>query len=303
MSETKDEKYNLILALYEKLEERYENKATTYGFQTGFYEFDTLTGGLHNSELTVIAGRHSMGKSAFAVNVLNNLTLKVKVPTLFVSYEMNKYTLATRMFAAEAEIESYRINTGNLKSKDWEKCATLMTEFNDRINENILKVIPSCILNYKELFDEIRFFARENNECVVIIDYFQLIKLLEKEDRITELSYLAAAFKRLAIELDIPIILLSQVSKKCEERTDKRPRLSDLSECDALAQHADNIIFLYRDNYYRDRTEEDEILSASNKGEAEMIIAKQKNGAIGTVKLLFCPSIWKFKNPIKADMF
>ena len=290
---------DMIYSFYEKVEQNYNEKAFCNGMSTGFYDLDAITGGLHPSELTVIAGRHSMGKTALAINLTNNLALENK-PILYISYEMGQYFLASRLLSSYAEVDSTRIHHGCMQAKDWEKLAVAISELSGFVDKELLNVISGCNLNWNELFDEIRFFAKNHSDGIVIIDYFQLIKLMGESDRIVELSILAGAFKRLAIELDIPIILLSQVVKKTRDLCDKRPALEDLAECDALAQHADNVIFIYRNDYYQ--KEDDDFDPKLNiKGEAEIIIAKQKNGPIGTIKLLFQPNITKFKNPVKSD--
>lgn len=294
----------IMLEFVEKLEVRYNSNAENFGNLTGIYDYDMLLGGLHKSELTILAGRHSMGKTSFAVGLMNNLVLKRNTPVLFFSYEMNREVIANRIVLMEAEVENTRVYNGQLTPKDWEKVCNTINKLAEKAEKGILNIHSSCTLNYISLFDEIRQFASQHEDGVVIIDYFQLIKLEGKEDRITELSCMAAAFKRLAVELNIPIVLLSQVSKKCEDRTDKRPMLSDLAECDALAQHADNVIFIYRNDYYFKN--EDESYSENpkfNKGECEVIIAKQKNGPTGKFKMLFQPGICKFKTPIKTEAF
>ena len=164
-----------------------------------------------------------------------------------------------------------------------------------------MQIISGCTLTWQELFDEIRYFSSNNPNGVVIVDYFQLIKLIGNEDRIVELSILAGSIKRLAIELDIPIVLLSQVTKKLREQQNKHPNLEDLAECDALAQHADNVVFIYRDSYYEPSKDLED--DSTRKNTAEIIIAKQKNGPTGTINLLYQDNICKFKNVIKVDAF
>ncbi len=295
ITEAKD----MIYTFYVNVEQNYHEKACCYGTPTGFHDLDALTGGLHPSELTVIAGRQSMGKTAFAINMTNNLVSQ-NTPVLYISYEMSQYFLASRLLSSYAEVDSHRLYNGRMQAKDWEKLAIAMSEITKAIDNGMFGVLPRCNLNWKELFDEIRFFANNHPECVVIIDYFQLIKLTGESDRIVELSILAGAFKRLATELNISIVLLSQVVKKPRDLSEKRPSLEDLAECDALAQHADNVIFIYRDDYYQNVDSEIE-LKSTIKGGAEIIIAKQKNGPVGTIKLLFQNNITKFKNSIRTD--
>lgn len=289
-----------VLKAYEKIEYQYSNRDILPGISSGFYDLDNMMLGFHKSELTILAARHSMGKTAFALNIAQNIT-QAGIPVLFVSYEMNEETITRRMLVSSAEVETQRIRTGNMTRKNWETLASSMEKICDKTGKN-LQLLASCNLTFKFLADEIRFFAENNPDGIVIIDYFQLIKLEEKSERIIELSSLACDIKRLAVELDIPIILLSQISRKCEERRDRRPQVMDLSECDALAQHCDNLIFLHREEYW-ERDDDYETSTKTNHGKTEVIIAKQKNGPIGTIELLFQPNIVKFKNPIKADIF
>lgn len=271
-------------------------KNETWGYKTDFDNYDLLTNGLHNSELTVIAARHSMGKTTFVLNLALNL-VRQSIPVLYVSYDMSKEGICERLISSWSEVESERLKKGEIvNEKSWNKLCNTFSEISEFINNKILTLIPDCTLYYKDLFDKIREFKQEHQEGVVIVDYFQLVKLYRPEDtRIIELASLAAAFKHLTMEIKLPIILVSQVSKKCEERQDKKPILSDLAECDALAQHSDNLIFLYRNEYY-----DSENIDTRNK--ATLTIAKQKNGSRGEFELLYLPHIYKFKNPIRATL-
>lgn len=289
-----------VLKAYEKIETQYNKRDEMAGIASGFYELDNVLSGFQKSELTILAARHSMGKTAFALNMVQTM-INNEVPVLFVSYEMNNETITKRMLCSNAEVDNLRIKTGCLQRKDWDKLANSMQEICEK-GENVFHLLASCNLTFKFLADEIRAFAEKNGNGIIMIDYFQLIKLEEKYDRIVELSSLACDIKRLAVEINMPIILLSQISKKCEERKDRRPQVVDLSECDALAQHSDNIIFIYRDDYYINQYDED-CTSYNNHGKTEIIIAKQKNGPIGSFDLLFQANIAKFKNPIKTDIF
>lgn len=282
----------MILSFYEKIEQNYNQKSFCDGISTGFSDLDLITGGLHSSELTVIGGRPSMGKTALALNIMSNL-ISQSIPVLYVSYEMSHNFLASRLLSSYTEIDNKKLQHGYMNAKDWEKLAIAMDKFSNFADKELLHILPSCNLNWKELFDEIKFFANNNSNGIVIIDYFQLIKLVGDIDRIVELSILAGAFKRLATSLDIPIVLLSQVVKKSRDLKEKRPCLEDLAECDALAQHADNVILIYREDYYQN--EDDIELKSIIKGESEIIVAKQKNGPVGTIKLLFQANISKFK--------
>lgn len=306
MQDYKEHVKDLLSEFYEKIELRYMKKADTYGEPTGYYDYDMFLGGLHKSELTVLAGRHSMGKTSFAVNIMNNLILKSGIPVMYVSYEMDRNILVSRFLIAEAEIEAKKVYNACMTEKNWQQLAITMNKFAQAADDGLINIKSGCTLDYKTLFDDIREFVMYNQDAVIIVDYFQLIKPEREEDKISQMSSMAAAFKRLAIELDVPIILISEVNKKCESRTNKRPILGDLFECDALAQHADNVIFIYRDDYYQNKDNDDydsDNSVTTMPREAEIIIAKQKNGATGHFKLLFLPTIFKFKNPIKTDTF
>lgn len=303
-SETIEKVADILCPYVKKVEQRYNNDVA-WGYLTGFNDYDEITNGLHNSELTVIAGRHSMGKTTFALNLAISLAQQ-KIPVLYVSYDLSKEAIAEHLLTALAEVENTRIKSGNLSKKDWDKLTYAIDIIDKQLNK-YLKVIPDCHLFYKDLFDKIRKFKSDNENGVVIVDYFQLIKLYRAEDtRIIELSSLAAAFKHLTMEIKLPIILLSQVSKKCEDRDNKRPMLSDLAECDALAQHSDNLIFIFREDYYNNISNNDEEEKfLKDKNVADFNIEKQKNGPIGQFKLLYQPQINKFKNIIhlQVEMF
>lgn len=290
-----------LLKSYEQMEYQYNHRDELPGIASGFYGLDMMLSGFHKSELTILAARHSMGKTAFALNMVLNM-IKVGTQVLFVSYEMNEKTITNRILIADSEVDMMRVKTGNMQRKDWDKYAGSMSDIVEKYNGS-LDLLPSCGLTFKFLADEIRYFAENNPDGIVVIDYFQLIKLEEKSERIVELSSLACDIKRLAVELDIPIILLSQISRKCEERKDRRPQVMDLAECDALAQHCDNLIFLHREDYWEKTDEEYDTPIKKNYGKTEVIVNKQKNGPIGMIELLFQPNIVKFKNPIKMDVF
>ena len=298
-----DAAFNYELPLVEfvnKLDDVYANK-NAFGYSTKFEEYDEITGGLIDSELTVIAARHSMGKSTFALNLAVNLAQQ-KIPILFVSYDLNGIAVAERLVSSIAEVDGTKMKTGYMHQADWEKIASAIAIL-DGLNKNkYLNIYADAHLYYKDLFKLIRKFKTEHKKGVVIVDYFQLINLYRPEDtRIIELSNLAAAFKRLTMEIKMPVVLISQVNKKCEERINKRPLLIDLAECDALAQHSDNLLFIYREEYYADDSDYEENLQYKNK--AEFFLAKHKNGPKKNFELLYQANIYKFKNPVKSAIF
>ena len=290
-----------VLNVYNKIEYRYQHRDECTGVQTHFYDLDTMTNGLQKSDLIILAARPSMGKTAFVLNIVANVAMKSKVPVAMFSLEMSREQLVQRMMCSEAEIDSQRLRSGNMQSKDWEKLINVMNE----ISEAPIYIDDTAGCTLTDIRAKCRRLAMEEKELgLVVIDYLQLINSSGTTDRNQEISAISRGLKILARELNVPIIALSQLSRKVEDRGDKRPMLSDLRDSGAIEQDADIVMFIYRDEYYKNANdEEEEAEKAANKGEAEIIIAKHRNGSVGTVKLLFQGSITKFKNPIKTDVF
>jgi replicative DNA helicase len=291
---------DLVLNTYEKIEYRYEHKDELLGIRTDFYELDTMMSGLQKSDLIILAARPSMGKTALALNMAVNVAIKEKTPVAIFSLEMSKEQLMQRMLCSEAEVDTQRLKTGNMQSKDWEKLANAMNEFSQA--PIYIDDTSGCTLT------DIRAKCRrlkmeEKNLGLVVIDYLQLMEGGGREERMQQISAISRGLKTLARELDIPVIALSQLSRAVESRTDKHPMLSDLRESGAIEQDADIVMFIYREEYYRKNDDDEENSRAQSKGESEIIIAKHRNGPVGTVKLLFQGSITKFKNPIKTNVF
>ena len=292
----------MVLSTYEKIEYRYQHRGELTGVDTGFYELNDMTSGFQKSDLIILAARPAMGKTAFVLNLAQNAALRAKVPVAIFSLEMSKDQLVQRMLCSEAEVDSQKLRSGNMSDKDWEKLAIAMDSFaaapiyiDDTAGCTLTDIRAKCR----------RLAMEENNLGLIIIDYLQLIESTGREDRMQQISAISRGLKILARELNVPIIALSQLSRAVESRTDKRPMLSDLRDSGAIEQDADIVMFIYRDEYYRKEAGEEEDVSAkaANKGESEIIIAKHRNGAVGTVKLLFQANITKFKNPIKTDVF
>ncbi len=291
---------DLVLNTYEKIEYRYEHKDELLGVRTNFYELDTMTSGLQKSDLIILAARPSMGKTAFALNMAANVAIKEKVPVAIFSLEMSKEQLMQRMLCSEAEIDTQRLKTGNMQSKDWEKLANAMNEFSQA--PIYIDDTSGCTLT--DIRAKCRRLKMEEKDLgLIVIDYLQLMEGSGREERMQQISAISRGLKTLARELDVPVIALSQLSRAVESRTDKRPMLSDLRESGAIEQDADIVMFIYREEYYRKGEEDEEISRAQSKGESEIIIAKHRNGPVGNIKLLFQGSITKFKNPIKTDVF
>ena len=291
----------LVYDTYAKIEERYNNKDTLTGTPTDFYDLDTMTNGLQKSDLIILAARPAMGKTSFALNIAQNVALKANIPVAIFSLEMSKEQLVQRLLCAEAEVDTQRLKTGNMQAKDWEKLAIAM----DKFSQAPIYIDDTAGVTITDLRAKCRRLAMaEKNLGLIVIDYLQLIEGTGREDRMQQISSISRGLKILAKELNVPIISLSQLSRAVESRTDKRPMLSDLRESGSIEQDADIVMFIYRDEYYKNANEEEEMSEkAANKGEAEIIIAKHRNGPVGTVKLLFQSNITKFKNPIKTDVF
>ena len=293
---------DLVYDTYAKIEERYQNKDKLTGTPTAFYDLDAMTNGLQKSDLIILAARPAMGKTSFALNIAQNVALKANVPVAIFSLEMSKEQLVQRLLCSEAEVDTQRLKTGNMQTKDWEKLAIAM----DAFSQAPIYIDDTAGCTITDLRAKCRRLAMaEKNLGLIVIDYLQLIEGTGREDRMQQISSISRGLKILAKELNVPIISLSQLSRAVEGRTDKRPMLSDLRESGSIEQDADIVMFIYRDEYYKNAEsgDEDEAEKAANKGEAEIIIAKHRNGPVGTVKLLFQGNITKFKNPIKTDVF
>ncbi len=285
---------DLVLTSYEQISYRYEHRDELTGVPTGFYDFDNMTSGLQKSDLIILAARPSMGKTALALNIAQNVALKAKKTVAIFSLEMSKEQLVQRMLCSEAEVDTHKLKTGNMQASDWEKLTTAMNHFadaplfiDDKPGATVMEVRAKC-----------RRLAMEQKEIgLVVIDYLQLMEASgNKEDRTQQISGISRGLKGLARELNVPVIALSQLSRAVESRPDKRPMMSDLRESGAIEQDADIIMFIYRDEYYNKEDTE-------NRGKAEVIVAKHRNGAVGSVDLLFQGSITKFKNVTKTNVF
>ncbi|MFI3301459.1 MAG: replicative DNA helicase [Candidatus Gastranaerophilales bacterium] len=293
---------DLVLSTYERIEYRYEHKDELSGTPTGFYELDAMLNGLQKSDLIILAARPAMGKTALALNIAQNVALRANTPVAIFSLEMSKDQLMQRMLCSEAEIDSQRVKTGNMQSRDWEHLANAMNSFaqapiyiDDTSGCTITDIRAKCR----------RLKMEQKDLGLILIDYLQLMEGVGREERMQQISAISRGLKILAKELNVPVIALSQLSRAVESRTDKRPMLSDLRESGSIEQDADIVMFIYRDDYYRKADEDEEEIhsKAASKGESEIIIAKHRNGSVGHIKLLFQGNITKFKNPIKTDVF
>ncbi len=270
---------------FKRIEKLYERKEAVTGVSTGFVDLDRLTSGFQGGDLIIVAGRPSMGKTAFALNVALNAAIRHKIPVAVFSLEMSTIQLVMRMLCSEARIDSHRLRGGFLKDSDWPKLARAA----GALAEAPLYIDDSGALSVLEMRAKARRLQAEKGLAMVVVDYLQLMRgRSSAEGREREISEISRGLKALAKELTIPVIALSQLNRSLEQRTDKRPMLSDLRESGAIEQDADVIGFVYRDEYYNPDTEA--------KGIAEIIVGKQRNGPTDTVRLKFFNEYTRFEN-------
>ena len=280
---------DVVLSVIDRIEAAAKHKGTVTGLATGFYDLDYKTSGFQPSDLILIAARPSMGKTAFVLNLAQYIAVKNHVTTAIFSLEMSKDQLVNRILSMESKVDSQLIRTGNLSANDWEK----LIESAGDISKAPLIIDDTPGISISELRSKCRKFKLENDLGLVIIDYLQLMSGGSKrsDSRQQEISEISRSLKALAREINAPVIALSQLSRACETRPDHRPILSDLRESGAIEQDADVVMFIYRDDYYNKDTEKKNI--------SEIIIAKQRNGPIGTVELVWLPNYTKFANKSK----
>ena len=280
---------DVVLSVIDKIEAAARHKGTVTGLATGFYDLDYKTSGLQPSDLILIAARPSMGKTAFVLNLAQYMCVRNHVPTAIYSLEMSTDQLVNRILSMESKVDSQSMRTGTLQPADWEK----LIESAGVISTAPLIIDDTPGISITELRSKCRKYKLENDLGLVIIDYLQLMTggSRKQESRQQEISEISRSLKALAREINAPVIALSQLSRACETRPDHRPMLSDLRESGAIEQDADVVMFLYRDDYYNKDTDKKNI--------SEVIIAKQRNGPIGTVELVWLPNYTKFANKEK----
>lgn len=276
----------IIESNIDQLEERQAHKALVTGVPTGFRRIDQLTAGFQNSDLIILAARPAMGKTAFALNLARNAAVEGNVPVALFSLEMSKEQLSMRMLCAEAGVDSSRIRSGFLNSDDWNKLHNAA----DLLINAPIYIDDSPDITATSIRTKSRRLKMDKTLGLVIIDYLQLMRgSTNSERRDLEISEISRSLKILAKELEVPVIALSQLNRKLEERSDKRPQLSDLRESGALEQDADVVAFIYRDEVYN-RDENN-----PHRGTAEIIIAKQRNGPTGMAQLAFLNTVTRFE--------
>ena len=278
---------DIALAALERIHEASRTKNPVTGIPTGFIDLDRQTAGLHPSDLVLIAARPSMGKTAFALNIAAYAAFKKDMCVAIFSLEMSREQLVSRLFAMESRVDSNAIRTGNLTDDDWER----LIEGVDIVGNSKLIIDDTPGISVSELRTKCRKYKLEFGLKMVMIDYLQLMSGSSRraESRQQEITEISRSLKAIARELEVPVIALSQLNRSAETRSDHRPMLSDLRESGAIEQDADVVMMLFREDYYNKDAD-------SQTNIAEVIIAKQRNGPVGTVQLAWLPQFTKFAN-------
>lgn len=283
-----------------------ENKDDVIGISTGFIDLDKMTQGMQRGDLIVVAGRPSMGKTAFALNIAEHVAVDKQLPVAIFSMEMSAVQLAMRLVASVSRVKASNIRTGNLQESDWHNLSAGLGKLHDKpiyIDETAALTPLALRAKARRLVQKLP----DKKLGLIVIDYLQLMtgsRTNSNESRATEVSEISRSIKTLARELNVPIVALSQLSRKVEERTDKRPMMSDLRESGAIEQDADVILMMYRAEYYERKAREangenlENAPPSPNAGKAEVIIGKQRNGPTGTVNLTFLADLIKFENAV-----
>lgn len=277
----------------EGIDQRAQKESSVTGLSTGYAELDKVTAGLHPDELVILAARPGVGKTAFALNVAENIAVHTPTTVAIFSLEMGAEQLASRLLCAQGSIDANNLRTGNLNDEEW-KNLVVATGILSRTS---IYIDDTPGIKMAEIRAKCRRLSKETgNLGLVIVDYLQLIEGTGQENRQQEVSVISRQLKRLAKELHVPVIALSQLSRGVEQRQDKRPLLSDIRESGSIEQDADVVAFLYRDDYYNDESDSDnpEDFADTNAGEVEVIVSKNRSGPRGTIKLLFVKSYNKF---------
>ena len=275
----------IIQDSYEKIEDLYHREEFITGVPSGYEELDDITTGFQPSELIVVAGRPGMGKTAFCMNIAQYVSIYKNIPVAIFSLEMSKSQLVQRMLCSEARLDSHKLRKGRLVEADWAPLSMAA----GRLSSSSIFIDDTAGISCLEIRAKARRLKTQCSLGLVIVDYLQLMQTVGRiENRQQEISEISRSLKGLARELNVPVVAVSQLSRAVEQREERRPRLSDLRESGAIEQDADLVIFIYREEYYRPKTEK--------KGIAEIIISKQRNGPTGKVELTFIKEYAKFEN-------
>ncbi|SDW99938.1 replicative DNA helicase [Paenibacillus sp. CF384] len=275
---------DVLMEVFEKVEQLYSNKGGSTGIPSGFTDLDKMTAGFQKNDLIIVAARPSVGKTAFALNIAQNVGVRARETVAIFSLEMSAAQLVQRMICAESNVDAGRLRTGYLEGDDWEK----LTMAIGSLSEAQIFIDDTPGITVSDIRAKCRRLKKERGLGMILIDYLQLIQGRGKagENRQQEVSEISRTLKQIARELEVPVIALSQLSRGVEQRQDKRPMMSDLRESGSIEQDADIVAFLYRDDYYDKESEKKNII--------EIIIAKQRNGPVGTVELAFLKNYNKF---------
>ena len=272
----------ILMETFERIENLHYNQGKLTGVPSGYTDLDRMTSGFQTSDLIILAARPSMGKTAFSLNVAQNVAIRAGLPVAVFNLEMSAPQLVQRMLAAEGNIDAQVFRTGRLEEEDWEKLTMAIST----LSEAPIFIDDTPGISVFEIRSKLRRLQAEHGLGMVLIDYLQLIEGRGRDSRQQEISEISRSLKLLARELNVPVIALSQLSRAVEQRQDKRPMLSDLRESGSIEQDADLVSFLYRDDYYNEESEKKNII--------EVILAKHRNGPIGKVELLFLKNYNKF---------
>ncbi len=291
----------LLKDTFKSLEELSERQNHITGVESGFADLDKMTAGFQRGDLIIIAGRPSMGKTAFALNIAQYAAIHAEKPVSVAvfSLEMSKEQLAMRLLCSESRIDASRMRTGNLADGDWSK----LTKGAESLSSGKIFIDDTPAITSTEMRAKVRRLKAEHGVGMVVVDYLQLMRGGDRiESRQQEISEISRSLKALAKELSIPVVALSQLNRSLESRTDKRPMMSDLRESGAIEQDADVIAFVYREAVYcEDCRKRDNSCTLGHERDAEVIIGKQRNGPIGTVQMIFCGEYTKFENRARDE--
>lgn len=291
---------DILKDTFKTIEKLYDRKELVTGVPTGYHDLDKMTAGMQAGDLVIIAGRPSMGKTAFALNVVEYATAhaSTKVPAVVFSLEMSKESLVQRMLCSVAKVDAGRLRTGHLGESDWPK----LTMGAGQLSESPFFIDDTPAISVLELRSKARRLKAEHGLGLIVVDYLQLMRGSNTENRQQEISEISRSLKALAKELEVPVIALSQLNRSLESRTDRRPMMSDLRESGAIEQDADVIMFVYRDAVYCDACKKrDGSCDQGHEKDAEIIIGKQRNGPIGSVSLTFRGEFTRFENQARRE--
>ncbi|MCU7799859.1 MAG: replicative DNA helicase [gamma proteobacterium symbiont of Lucinoma myriamae] len=280
----------LLKKTVDRIDELYQNGGTFTGIPTGFTDFDGMTSGLQPADLVIVAGRPSMGKTTFAMNLAENAAIEAGVGVAVFSMEMPAESLTLRMLSSLGRINQTKVRSGQLDEDDWPRLTSAVSI----LNEAKLFIDDTPALSPTEMRARVRRLKRKHNIGLIVVDYLQLMQVKGgSENRVNEISEISRGLKALAKEINVPVVALSQLNRGLEQRPNKRPVMSDLRESGAIEQDADLIVFIYRDEVYNE--------DSQDKGTAEIIIGKHRNGPLGTARLTFLGQYTRFENHASID--